>query len=240
VPADIALPRVAAAKSRRGAPGDFIFLHLTFLFALLVLLILGGVIVALIDGALPALRYFGVAFLYTDVWNPVTEKFGALAPIFGTLVTSAIAMVVGIPVAFGVAMFITEICPIWLKRPLATMIELLAAIPSIIYGIWGLFVFAPFVQQYIQPAIIDSLGNVPGIGALFAGPPLGIGVLTAGFILAIMVLPFISSIMRDVFETVPPMLKESAYGLGATRTEVVLQVVLPYTRIGVVGGKRWP
>jgi phosphate transport system permease protein len=236
VPADIALPRVAAAKSRRGAPGDFIFLHLTFLFALLVLLILGGVIVALIDGALPALRYFGGAFLYTDVWNPVTEKFGALAPIFGTLVTSAIAMVVGIPVAFGVAMFITEICPIWLKRPLATMIELLAAIPSIIYGIWGLFVFAPFVQQYIQPAIIDSLGNVPGIGALFAGPPLGIGVLTAGFILAIMVLPFISSIMRDVFETVPPMLKESAYGLGATRTEVVLQVVLPYTRIGVVGG----
>jgi len=236
VPADIALPRVAAAKSRRGAPGDFVFLHLTFLFALLVLLILGGVIVALIDGALPALRYFGGAFLYTDVWNPVTEKFGALAPIFGTLVTSAIAMVVGIPVAFGVAMFITEICPIWLKRPLATMIELLAAIPSIIYGIWGLFVFAPFVQQYIQPAIIDSLGNVPGIGALFAGPPLGIGVLTAGFILAIMVLPFISSIMRDVFETVPPMLKESAYGLGATRTEVVLQVVLPYTRIGVVGG----
>jgi len=236
VPADIALPRVAAAKSRRGAPGDFIFLHLTFLFALLVLLILGGVIVALIDGALPALRTFGVSFLYTDVWNPVTEKFGALAPIYGTLVTSAIAMVVGIPVAFGVAMFITEICPIWLKRPLATMIELLAAIPSIIYGIWGLFVFAPFVQQYIQPAIIDSLGNVPGIGALFAGPPLGIGVLTAGFILAIMVLPFISSIMRDVFETVPPMLKESAYGLGATTTEVVLQVVLPYTRIGVVGG----
>jgi phosphate transport system permease protein len=236
VPADIALPRVSAAKSSRGAPGDFIFRHLTFLFALLVLLILGGVIVALVDGAVPALRRFGVSFLYADVWNPVTEKFGALAPIYGTLVTSAIAMVVGIPVAFGVAMFITEICPIWLKRPLATMIELLAAIPSIIYGIWGLFVLAPFVQQYVQPAIINSLGQIPGIGALFAGPPLGIGVLTAGFILAIMVLPFISSIMRDVFETVPPMLKESAYGLGATRTEVVLQVVLPYTRIGVVGG----
>jgi phosphate transport system permease protein len=236
LPADIVLPRVAATNSRRRAPGDFIFRYLTFLFALLVLVILGGVIVALIDGALPALRAFGVSFLYTDVWNPVTEKFGALAPIYGTLVTSAIAMVIGIPVAFGVAMFITEICPIWLKRPLATMIELLAAIPSIIYGIWGLFVFAPFVQQYIQPAIIDSLGQIPGIGALFAGPPLGIGVLTAGFILAIMVLPFISSIMRDVFETVPAMLKESAYGLGATRTEVVLQVVLPYTRIGVVGG----
>jgi len=236
MPADIALPRVAATKARAGAPGDLLFRFLTFFFALLVLLILGGVIVALVDGAVPALRRFGIAFLYTDVWNPVTEKFGALAPIFGTLATSAIAMLVGIPVAFGVAMFITEICPIWLKRPLATMIELLAAIPSIIYGIWGLFVFAPFVQQYIQPAIIDTLGQIPGIGALFAGPPLGIGVLTAGFILAIMVLPFISSIMRDVFETVPPMLKESAYGLGATRTEVVLQVVLPYTRIGVVGG----
>jgi phosphate transport system permease protein len=236
VPADVALPRVAATKSGAGALGDLIFRNLTFLFALLVLLILGGVIVALVAGSLPALRTFGLSFLYTDVWNPVTEKFGALAPIYGTLVTSAIAMAVGIPVAFGVAMFITEICPLWLKRPLATMIELLAAIPSIIYGIWGLFVFAPFVQQYVEPAIIDTLGQIPGIGALFAGPPLGIGVLTAGFILAIMVLPFISSIMRDVFETVPPMLKESAYGLGATRTEVVLQVVLPYTRIGVVGG----
>jgi phosphate transport system permease protein len=236
MPADIALPRVSESKSRHGAVGDFIFRHLTFFFALLVLLILGGVIVALVEGAIPALRTFGIAFLYTDVWNPVAEKFGALAPIYGTLVTSAIAMLVGIPVAFGIAVFITEICPIWLKRPLATMIELLAAIPSIIYGIWGLFVFAPFVQQYIQPAIIASLGQIPGIGALFAGPPLGIGVLTAGFILAIMVLPFISSIMRDVFETVPAMLKESAYGLGATRAEVVLQVVLPYTRIGVVGG----
>ena len=235
--ADLALiGRSTARGGRTGAIGDGVFRALTFLFALAVLLILGGVMVTLIDGALPALRRFGVAFLYTDVWNPVTEKFGALAPIYGTLVTSAIAMVVGIPVAFGVAMFITEICPIWLKRPVATMIELLAAIPSIIYGIWGLFVFAPFVQQYIQPAIIDSLGRVPGIGALFAGPPLGIGMLTAGFILTIMVLPFISSIMRDVFETVPPMLKESAYGLGATRTEVVLQVVLPYTRVGVVGG----
>ena len=145
-------------------------------------------------------------------------------------------MLIGIPVAFGVALFITELCPIWLKRPLATMIELLAAIPSIIYGIWGLFVLAPFVQEYIQPALIDTLGAIPGIGLLFAGPPLGIGVLTAGFILAIMVLPFISSIMRDVFETVPPVLKESTYALGATTTEVVWKVVLPYTRIGVVGG----
>jgi phosphate transport system permease protein len=235
VPADIALPRVAAAKSRHGAVGDFIFRHLTFLFALFVLLILGGVIVALISGSLPALRTFGVSFLYTDVWNPVTEKFGALAPIYGTLVTSAIAMLVGIPVAFGVAVFITEICPLWLKRPLATMIELLAAIPSIIYGIWGLFVLAPFVQAYIEPTIIDTFGQLPGIGALFAGPPLGIGVLTAGFILSIMVLPFISSIMRDVFETVPGILKESAYALGSTRGEVVWHIVLPFTRIGVVG-----
>jgi len=223
-------------KGRAGAFGDLLFRHLTFLFALLVLLILGGVIVALIEGALPALATFGVSFLFADVWNPVTEKFGALAPIYGTLVTSAIAMLVGIPVAFGIAVFITEICPIWLKRPLATMIELLAAIPSIIYGIWGLFVFAPFVQQYIQPAIIDTFGQLPGIGALFAGPPLGIGVLTAGFILAIMVLPFISSIMRDVFETVPAILKESAYALGSTRAEVVWRIVLPFTRIGVVGG----
>src|SRR5208282_2965755 len=201
-----------------------------------VLLILSGVIAALIVGALPALEHFGFGFVVDDAWNPVTEKFGALAPIYGTLVTSAIAMVIGIPVAFGVALFITELSPVWLKRPLATMIELLAAIPSIIYGIWGLFVLAPFVQEYIEPALIDTLGDVPGIGLLFAGPPLGIGVLTAGFILAVMVLPFISSIMRDVFETVPPMLKESAYGLGATTSEVVWRVVLPYTRVGVVGG----
>jgi phosphate transport system permease protein len=237
VPADIAVVQRIADRGRNaGAIGDAVFRALTFGFAVLVLLILGGVIVALIDGAWPALRTFGFGFVVTEVWNPVTHKFGALAPIYGTLVTSAIAMLVGIPVAFGVAVFITEICPIWLKRPLATMIELLAAIPSIIYGIWGLFVFAPFVQQYIQPAIIDTLGQAPGIGALFAGPPLGIGMLTAGIILAVMVLPFISSIMRDVFETVPAILKESAYGLGATRGEVVRQIVLPYTRIGVVGG----
>jgi phosphate transport system permease protein len=236
VTADIVTTRIDAARKPRPGIGDFIFRHLTFLFALLVALILGGVLVALVQGAWPALHAFGFSFLYTSAWNPVTNKFGALAAIYGTLVTSTIAMVVGIPVAFGVAVFVTEISPIWLKRPLSTMIELLAAIPSIIYGIWGLFVFAPFVQEHIQPAIIDTFGRLPGIGGLFAGPPLGIGVLTAGFILAIMVLPFISSIMRDVFETVPPMLKESAYGLGATRSEVVWRIVLPFTRIGVVGG----
>jgi phosphate transport system permease protein len=231
---DIALRSAATMRHQKTA--DFAFRYLTALFAALVLLILGGVIIALVDGALPALRTFGFGFLTAEAWNPVTETFGALAPIYGTLVTSAIAMAVGIPIAFGVALFITELCPVWLKRPLGTMIELLAAIPSIIYGIWGLFVLAPFLQEYVQPAIIDTLGQLPGIGHLFAGPPLGIGILTAGFILAIMVLPFISSIMRDVFETVPPVLKESAYGLGATTTEVVWKVVLPYTRVGVVGG----
>jgi phosphate transport system permease protein len=224
------------AGARRSAVPDIAFRALTVIFALVVLLLLGGVLATLIAGALPALAAFGPGFLVTDAWNPVTEKFGALAPVYGTLVTSAIAMLIAIPVAFGIALFITELCPVWLKRPLATIIELLAAIPSIIYGIWGLFVLAPFVQDYIEPALIGSLGEVPGLGLLFAGPPLGIGVLAAGFILAVMVLPLISSIMRDVFLTVPPVLKESAYALGATTAEVAWQVVLPYARIGVVGG----
>ncbi len=234
--AEIAIKRRVEAGRGRGALGDLLFHGLTLLFAVVVVLILTGVMVALVAGAWPALRHFGFGFLVTESWNPVTEKFGAVAPIYGTIVTSAIAMLIGIPLAFGVALFITELSPIWLKRPLATMIELLAAIPSIIYGIWGLFVLAPFVQEHIEPLLIDTLGNIPGVGLLFAGPPLGIGVLTAGFILAVMVLPFISSIMRDVFETVPAVLKESTYALGATTTEVVWQVVLPYTRIGVVGG----
>src|SRR5579863_6270097 len=232
----VAIPRAAVQRRPAGGTGDAIFHGLTLIFAVLVLLILGGVIVSLIYGAWPALRKFGFGFVVNGAWNPVTDNFGALAPIYGTLVTSLIAMLIGIPVAFGVALFITELCPKWLRRPLGTMIELLAAIPSIIYGIWGLFVLAPFIQQYIEPALINTLGKIPGFGILFAGPPLGIGVLTAGFILAIMVLPFIASVMRDVFETVPPMLKESAYGIGATTTEVVTRVVLPYTRIGVVGG----
>jgi phosphate transport system permease protein len=232
----VVAPRETAQRRAAAGVGDPIFRALTFAFATLVLVILGGVMTSLVDGALPALRQFGLGFFVATSWNPVTEKFGALAPIYGTLVTSAIAMVIGIPVAFGIALFITELSPVWLKRPLATMIELLAAIPSIIYGIWGLFVLAPFVQEHIEPALINTIGEVPGIGLLFAGPPLGIGVLTAGFILAIMVLPFISSIMRDVFETVPAVLKESTYALGATTVEVVWQVVLPYARIGVFGG----
>ena len=235
MPADIAIERSETTR-RHGAFGDIVFRTLTQFFALLVLLVLGGVILSLISGAWPALQRFGFGFLVGQAWNPVTENFGALAPVYGTLVTSAIAMLIGIPVAFGVALFITELCPNWLKRPLSTMIELLAAIPSIIYGIWGLFVLAPFVQEHIEPLLIDTLGNVPGVGMLFAGPPLGIGVLTAGFILAVMVLPFISSVMRDVFETVPAVLRESTYALGATTTEVVWKVVLPFTRVGVFGG----
>jgi phosphate transport system permease protein len=231
-----ALATPLPATAQRRAWADIAFHALTMLFAVSVLLILSGVLASLVVGAVPALRHFGFGFLVTDSWNPVTERFGALAPIFGTLATSAIAMLIGVPVAFGIALFITELCPPRLKRPLATMIELLAAIPSIIYGIWGLFVLAPFVQEHIEPALIATLGEIPGIGLLFGGPPLGIGILTAGFILAIMVLPFISSIMRDVFETVSPVLKESAYALGATTAEVVWQVVLPYTRIGVFGG----
>ena len=234
--ADILIARQQRSAAGHGALGDVIFRALTLLFALLVLVVLAGVMVSLVVGALPALQQFGFNFLITEAWNPVTEKFGALAPVYGTLVTSAIAMVIGIPVAFGVALFITELCPNWLKRPLSMMIELLAAIPSIIYGIWGLFVLAPFVQEHIEPALINTLGTIPGIGVLFEGPPLGIGVLTAGFILAIMVLPFISAVMRDVFETVPAVLRESTYALGATTSEVVWRVVLPYTRIGVFGG----
>jgi phosphate transport system permease protein len=226
----------SAASRRRSTVPDAAFRALTVLFALFVLVLLGGILATLLAGALPALAAFGSGFLVTNVWNPVTEKFGAVAPVYGTLVTSAIAMLIATPMAFGIALFTTELCPLWLKRPLATTIELLAAIPSIIYGIWGLFVLAPFVQDYVEPALIGSLGEIPGLGLLFAGPPLGIGVLTAGFILAVMVLPLISSIMRDVFLTVPPVLKESAYALGATTAEVAWQVVLPYARIGVVGG----
>jgi phosphate transport system permease protein len=231
---DIAERQVQRGPLRNLA--DPAFRATTIFFAVLVLVILGGVIVSLVNGAIPALRQYGWGFLTTDSWNPVTDKFGALAPIYGTLMTSAIAMLIGIPIALGIAIFITELCPVWLKRPLGTMIELLAAIPSIIYGIWGLFILAPFLQEYVEPAIIGSLGASPIIGKFFAGPPFGIGIFTAGLILGIMVLPFISSIMRDVFETVPPILKESAYGLGATTWEVMWQVVLPFTRVGVVGG----
>src|SRR6202049_909095 len=206
---------------RRFMMGDALFRWATFASALAVLLLLGGVIVSLIIGSLPAFDAFGFRFLTTEVWNPVTEKFGAVAPVYGTLVTSFIAMLIGIPVSLGIAIFLTELCPYWLRRPVGTAIELLAGIPSIIYGIWGLFVFAPFLQATLQPFLIKTLGNAPLIGALFAGPPYGIGVLTSGLILAIMVLPFVTSITRDVFEAVPGVLKEAAYGLCCTTLEVV-------------------
>jgi phosphate transport system permease protein len=225
-----------AGRIRGLALSDAFFHRLTQGAALLVLLILGGVIVSLIDGSIPAFQKFGFGFLVNQVWNPVTKKFGALAPIYGTVVTSAIAMLIAVPLGLGVAVFLTEICPPSLRRPIGIAIELLAGIPSIIYGIWGLFVFAPFLQQYVQPIIIALFGNVPILSSLFAGPPYGIGILTAALILAIMVLPFVSSISRDVFNTVPPMLKESAYGIGCTTWEVVRNVVIPYTRVGVIGG----
>jgi phosphate transport system permease protein len=175
---------------------------------------------------------FGFEFLWTEEWDPVKEKFGALVPIYGTLVTSAIALAVAIPVSFGISIFLTELSPTWLRRPLGTAIEMLAAVPSIIYGMWGLFVFAPLFQLHVQPLLKATLGNIPGVSFLFSGPPIGIGMLTAGIILAVMVIPFITAVMRDVFELVPPMLKESAYGLGST----TWRVVLPYTKVGVIGG----
>jgi phosphate transport system permease protein len=215
---------------------DIVFRALTRAAAIGVLIILGGVIISLIDGSLPALRAFGFNFLVEERWNPVTEKFGALAPIYGTLVTSFIAMLIAVPVGLLIAVFLTELCPLWLRRPIGIAIELLAGIPSIIYGIWGLFVFAPFLQETLQPFLIATFGNIPVLSTLFAGPPYGIGMLTAGLILAIMVLPFITSISRDVFDAVPPVLKEAAYGVGCTTWEVVRYVVLPYTRVGVIGG----
>jgi len=215
---------------------DATFRHMTRAAAFGVLLLLGGVIVALIEGSLLALRTFGVGFLTTDRWNPVTEKFGALAPIYGTVVTSFIAMLIAVPVGLMIAFFLTELCPQWLRRPIGIAIELLAGIPSIIYGIWGLFIFAPFLQGTLQPFLIKTVGAAPVIGPLFTGPPYGIGMLTAGLILAIMVLPFVTSISRDVFEAVPAVLKEAAYGVGCTTWEVVRYVVLPYARVGVIGG----
>jgi phosphate transport system permease protein len=216
--------------------GDAAFRHLTRAAAVTVLVILGGIIVSLIHGSWPALRTFGFSFLTQTSWNPVTEKFGAIAPIYGTVVTSFIAMLIAVPVGLFIALFLTELCPMWLRRPIGIAIELLAGIPSIIYGIWGLFVFAPFLQQYVQPFLITLFGSVPVLSTLFEGPPYGIGILTAGLILAIMVLPFITSISRDVFEAVPPVLKEAAYGLGSTTWEVARYVVLPYARVGVIGG----
>ena len=231
----------AAAMLRRSALdrlrlGDSAFHWLTYSAALLVLLTLGSVTVSLVIGALPAIKAFGLGFLVTESWNPVTEKFGGLAPIYGTIVTSFIAMLLAVPIGLGIAVFLTENCPMRLRRPIGTAIELLAGIPSIIFGIWGLFVLAPVLQATVQPALIATFGSVPILSSLFAGPPYGIGMLTAALILAIMVLPFITAVSRDVFATVPPVLKEAAYGMGCTTWEVVRKVVIPHTRVGLIGG----
>jgi phosphate transport system permease protein len=220
---------------QRSSLGDTVFFNITRAFALIALVMLAGIIVSLVYAALPSIQKFGLAFAWTPDWNPPAEKFGALIPIYGTLITSIIALVIAVPVSFGIALFLTELSPAWLRRPLGTAIELLAGIPSIVYGMWGLLVFAPIFMQ-VQPALSATLGKLPLIGRLFEGPPIGIGLLCAGIILAIMIIPFIASVMRDVFEVTPPMLKESAYALGSTTSEVVWNVVLPYTRVGVIGG----
>jgi len=225
-----------AVVERKTITLDRLFHGVTFLSALGAFLLLVGVIGALVYGALPALAKFDIGFVYRDIWDPVKEDFGALAPLYGTLMTSAIAMLIAVPLGIFTAVFLTELCPRPLRRPIGIAIELLAGVPSIIFGIWGLFVLAPFLQKNVQPALIDAFGNVPILSSLFAGPPYGIGMLTAGLILAIMVLPFVTAITRDVFLTVPPMLKEAAYGVGCTTWEVVRRIVIPQTRVGILGG----
>jgi phosphate transport system permease protein len=215
---------------------EALFRHLTRFFALAVFGLLAAILASLAHGAAASMHKFGAEFLWNAEWNPVTEEFGALVPIVGTLATASIALAIAIPVSFGIAVFLTELAPVWLRRPLGTAIELLAAIPSIIYGMWGLFVFAPIFQEHVQPGLATTLGALPGIGVLFSGPPMGIGMLAAGIILAVMVIPFIAAVMRDVFELVPAMLKESSYALGSTTWEVVWRVVLPFTKVGVIGG----
>ncbi len=228
------LDRARALGRLKGS--DSTFRVMTLVAALVVLVLLLGVMIALFIGALPAFKAFGFDFLISDAWSPPKEKFGAAAAIYGTVVTSIIAMIIGVPVGLGIAVFLTELCPPMLRRPVGVAIELLAGIPSIIYGIWGVYYFRPFMQDYLQPFLIHTIGNVPLIGILFQGPPLGYGLLTAGLVLAVMILPFVTAISRDVFETVPSVLKEAAYGMGCTTFEVVSNIVLPFTRVGVIGG----
>ena len=224
------------ASLKRQTLLDMLFRGITRVSAFGVLVLLAAIIGSLVIGSMPAIEAFGFGFLTSPDWDPVNDQFGALIPIVGTLVTSAIALLIAIPVSFGIAIFLTELSPRILRRPLGIAIELLAGIPSIIYGMWGLFIFAPLFADHVEPWLNDNIGPMPYLGPFFIGPPMGIGILTAGIILAIMVIPFIASVMRDVFEVVPTLLKESAYGLGATTWEVMWKVVLPYTRIGVVGG----
>lgn len=229
----------SAGKATQRAPGrlgDILFGGLARLAAIVTLLLLGGIIVSLIISSMPTIQKFGIAFLWQSEWDPNADVYGALVPIYGTIVTSIIALVIAVPVSFGIALFLTELAPVWLRRPLGIAIELLAAIPSIVYGMWGLLVFAPIFATYFQKPVGRLLEHVPVLGPLTAGPPIGIGILAAGVILAIMIIPYIASVMRDVFEVTPVLLKESAYGIGCTTWEVMWKIVLPYTKTGVIGG----
>ena len=228
-------PRMVAVVKKQRIQ-DFLFHKVTMLFAILVLIALAAIMVSLMISAWPAFKKFGIDFIWTVEWDIINEDFGAAIAIYGTLVSSAIALLIAVPLAFGIALFLTEMCPLWLRRPLGTAIELLAAVPSIIYGMFGLFIFAPLFAEYGQPALQSTLGQMPLIGPLFGGAMNGIGLLAAGIILAFMILPFIAAVMRDVFEIVPPILRESAYGVGCTTWEVVRYIVLPYTQKGVIGG----
>ena len=234
------MQQAVTAETRPSKPssslGDSIFAFAARSAGLFVLLLLGGIIVVLFLGGLPAFRAFGLGFLISGDWDPVKEIYGAAVPIFGTVVTAVLALALAVPLAFGIAFYLTELAPNWFRRPVSTAIELLAAVPSIIYGMWGFFVIVPIMAEYIQPTLIDNLGDLPAIGFLFQGPPFGTGIFTAALILAVMIIPFIAATMRDVFETVPPVFKESAYGLGCTTWEVMRSIVIPYTRISVVGG----
>jgi phosphate transport system permease protein len=226
-----------AGPTPRNAPWvDSLFAVCAHGAAWLTLALLVGILTSLVVGAAPAIREYGLSFLWHSEWDPVQNRYGGLVMIYGTLATSLIALIIAVPVSFGIALFLTELSPAWLKRPLGTAIELLAAVPSIVYGMWGLLVFGPILASWVQQPLQRAFGNAPVLGTLFSGPPVGIGILSAGIILAIMIIPFIASVMRDVFDVTPPLLKESAYGLGATTWEVVSKVVLPYTKTGVVGG----
>ena len=225
-----------AASRRRLQVGDIIFEFFARFAGAFVLVLLGAIIVVLFLGGFAAFRQFGPAFLVSADWDPVKEVFGAAVPIYGTIVTSILALLLAVPMAFGIAFYLTELAPSWVRRPVGTAVELLAAVPSIIYGMWGFFVIAPVMAEYIQPVFIDLFDGIPILEDLFAGPPFGTGILTASIILAVMVIPFIAATMRDVFETVPPVFKESAYGVGCTTWEVMRSIVIPYTRVSVVGG----
>lgn len=233
---DVADEQQQAVQVAKFRLQDKLFHYTTLVLAALVLAALVGTLISLAIQAMPAFRHFGLDFIWTNVWNVPEEQFGAMAAIYGTVISSVLALLIAVPVSFGIALFLTETCPVWLRRPLGTAIELLAGVPSIVYGIWGLFVFAPLFASHVQPPLQALLGGVPVIGSWFSGAPIGVGILTASIVLALMVIPFIASVMRDVFETVPEVLKESAYGLGCTTWEVVRRIVLPYTKVGVIGG----